>query len=156
VAVLVEAISVIIRRSSIKNRYSGGWSSFVSSVPNATLCYDDTLVRIGFISPYEVREFIDGVSAKGLKFIEDGRCIDLAVVDQQRGMTRPCDWLEFGRLPFGEAGGQVSACWLFEGERRGWGLHFRGKSMTLAVPVCWKYEGSLSNEFTFIPHNNAG
>ena len=153
-AVLVEGISVIIRRKSLNNGYAGGWSAFVSSVPNATLCYDDDLARVGFLSPDEVKEYVDRLIEHGLKFVEEGRCIDLAVVDQQKGVTVPCRWLEFGRIPFDETGCQVGVCWLFEGERIGHGIHFNGRSMSLAVPKGWEFEGSLSDEFTFIPHND--
>ena len=31
-------------------------------------------------------------------------CVDLVVVDQQRGPTMKCEWLEFGRLNFGDQG----------------------------------------------------
>lgn len=154
--VLVEGISIIIRRSSISKGYSGGWPSFLTNVPNSTLCYDDDLARIGFLNPDEVRMFADGLRGKGLKFMEDGRCIDFAVVDQQRGPTMRCEWLEFGRLAFGDASGKVSVCWLFEGKRSSSGIHLTGKSMSLAVPVGWEYEGSLSDDFTFIPHNDVG
>jgi hypothetical protein len=36
-AVLVEAISVIVRRDAIDGAFDGGWRGFVSSVPNVTL-----------------------------------------------------------------------------------------------------------------------
>lgn len=44
-AVLVEAISVIVRRDAIRGKYPGGWQGFVAAVPNGTLCYDDDLAR---------------------------------------------------------------------------------------------------------------
>ena len=37
-AVLVEALSVIVRRDAIESRFSGGWPKFLSSIPNSTLC----------------------------------------------------------------------------------------------------------------------
>jgi hypothetical protein len=53
-AVLVEAISVVVRRDAIDRSYEGGWVAFVSSVPNATLCTDDQLARVGFMDPKAV------------------------------------------------------------------------------------------------------
>jgi len=38
--VLVEATSVIIKRSAIDEKWPGGWESFVRDVPNQTLCAD--------------------------------------------------------------------------------------------------------------------
>jgi len=50
-AVLVEAISVVVRRDAIDRSFGGGWRAFVSCVPNTTLSTDDQLARVGFTSP---------------------------------------------------------------------------------------------------------
>ncbi|MGH7113450.1 MAG: hypothetical protein ACREE9_03045 [Stellaceae bacterium] len=153
-AVLVEAISVIVRRDSIERSFEGEWTAFVSRVPNATLCTDGQLARIGFMSPKAVGEFVEGLQAAGLIFSESGKCIDFVVVDQQRGPTMPCEWLEFAHIPFGKSGGKVGSCWLFEGPRMGWGIHLPGDSMDFATPSGWKFEGSLSERFTFISNED--
>ena len=149
-AVLVEGISVIVRRSAIDSEYAGGWPGFLSEVPNPTLCYDDDIVRIGFMEPSEVEAFVRHLERNGLRFLDEDTAIDIVVVDQQTGLTTGCDWLEFGKLNFGKEG-KVSACWLYEGPRMGHGLHMRGTSMKLATPVGWEYEGSMSKKFWFIP-----
>jgi hypothetical protein len=51
VAVLIEAICVVVRRDSIDRSFNGGWAGFCSCVPNATLCTDEKLARIGFMDP---------------------------------------------------------------------------------------------------------
>ncbi len=150
-AVLVEAISVIIRRDSIVAKYPGGWDSFVDAVPNATLCHDADIARVGFMVPPDIETFISRLTQAGLVFLAHGKAQDLAVVDQQRGLTTDCDWLEFAKLPFGKAGGKVSACWFFNGPRVAAGIHFRGKAMDLATPPGWSFEESLSHRFGFVP-----
>ena len=45
-AVLVEAISVIVQRDAIEKRFHGGWREFENAVPNSTLCADDELARV--------------------------------------------------------------------------------------------------------------
>jgi hypothetical protein len=50
-AVLVEAISVVVRRDAIDRSFEGGWMAFVSRVPNATLCTDNQLARVDFMDP---------------------------------------------------------------------------------------------------------
>ncbi len=80
-----------------------------------------------------------------------GGCQDITVVDQVRGPTMPVDWLEYAVIPFGQSGGKVAACWLFEGPRVAAGIHVPGESMELATPRDWEYEGSLSAKFTFVP-----
>jgi hypothetical protein len=149
-AVLVEAISVIVRRDAITSRFPGGWSAFVDIVPNETLCADGELARIGFMSPGDVESFIRRLERWGLVFLQDGNAQDISVVDQMRGPTMPTEWLQFAHLPFGEGEAKVAACWLFEGQRLAAGLHFRGKEMSLATPQGWRYEDSLSANFKFV------
>jgi ADP-ribosylglycohydrolase len=155
VAVLVEAISVIIRREAVERAYRAGWQGFVEDVPNATLCADDELARVGFMHPHEVEWFIDRLTARGLTFLSEGKCVDVAVVDQQRGPTMPCDWLEFGRFRFGNNDEQVSACWLFEGPRIAHGLHLKGTHFELATPPGWDFNNSLSARFTFLSNEQS-
>lgn len=151
-AVLVEAISVIVRRDSINAKFGGGWPEFLKCVPNRTLCADDDLVRVGFMSPDDVGAFIEITERGGLTFMDDGQAVDLAVVDQVRGPTTPVTWLEFAHLSINKKGNKVAACWLFEGPRRGAGIHMSGKTMTLATPDGWTYEDSLSANFKFVPN----
>jgi len=148
-AVLVEAISVIVRKDSIGEKVKGGEARFQTLIPNATYCDDGELARVGFLSPDETKVFIDELIETGLTFIDDGQCVDIAVCDQQRGLTMACDWLEFGHLPVD--GGKVAAAWLFEGRRIGHGLHMPASGLKLYMPAGWKFEGSLSDKFHFLP-----
>lgn len=152
-AVLVEAISVITRRDAIYAKYPGGWAAYVRAAPNGTFCYDDDLARIGFMAPQDVQAFINHLMESGLTFLVDNKAQDIAVVDQQRGRTTECEWLEFAKLPFGKAGGRVSACWFFDEPRISAGVHLPGKSINLATPPGWKFEESLSHRFGFIPND---
>ena len=150
-AVLVEAISVIVRKDSVTKKIKGGEDHFRTLIPNATYCDDGELARVGFMSPEETKAFVDKLTEAGLTFLEDDQCVDIAVCDQQRGLTRDCDWLEFGRLPVD--GGKVAAAWLFEGPRIGHGLHMPRGGLRLHMPGGWKFEGSLSDEHYFLPND---
>lgn len=149
-AVLVEAISVIVRRDAINKRFTGGWRGFLNVVPNNTLCADDDLARVGFMSPPDVEEFVRHLERAGLVFTSNGKALDIAVVDQMRGPTIPAEWLEFAHLALSGNGGKVAACWLFEGPRIAAGTHISAKGMTLATPEGWTYEDSLSANFKFV------
>jgi hypothetical protein len=155
-AVLVEAISVVVRRDSIERSFNGGWTAFVSCVPNATLCTDSQLAGVGFMDPKAVGKFVGCLQAAGLVFLKAGKCVDITVVDQQRGPTMPCEWLEFARIPFGKSGEKVAACWLFEGPRLAAGVHFPGKSIDLATPNGWTFQGSISEQFSFVSNEDVG
>ena len=149
-AVLVEAISVIVRRDAIAANFNGGWDAFRKVVPNGTLCTDGELARVGFMTPADVEQFLDILEQEGLCTIDDGKFFDVAVVDQQNGPTLPTTWIEFGRLPINNCGNRVSACWLFEGPRLAHGMHMKGLELDLTCPVGWDYENSLSSQYMFI------
>lgn len=70
-AVLVEAISVIVRREAIDELFPDGWGKFIEIVPNDTLCFDDELARVGFMSPVGVEEFVRELESNGLRYITD-------------------------------------------------------------------------------------
>ena len=151
-AVLVEAISVVVKKRAIEGRVSEGWNGFVANVPNGTLCHDDDLARVGFMHPTDVQAYVQRLESCGLTFVRDGVCVDLAVVDQRQGPTLSAPWLEFAKLRIGNGDETVSACWLYDGARDfGAGLYMRDMTMSLAVPEGWRYEESLSAQSQFIP-----
>ncbi len=151
-AVLVEAISVIIRRDAINARFSGGWRAFLEAAPNSTLCSDEHLTRVGFMSPADALVFIKQMEKGGLIFLRNGQAADIAIVDQLCGPTTPTEWLEFAYLPFEGPEDTVAACWLFEGPQilAGIGTHLPGLKFQLFTPVGWDYEDSLSKYPQFL------
>lgn len=148
-AVLVEGISVIVRKDSVATKMNDGEARFRMLIPNSTYCDDGELARVGFLSPDDTEVFVEKLTDAGLKFIEDDQCVDIAVCDQQRGLTIPCNWLEFGHLPV--EGGKVAAAWLFEGRRIGHGLHMPASGLKLYMPAGWQFKNSLSDKFHFLP-----
>jgi hypothetical protein len=88
--------------------------------------------------PTDVEAFADRLESAGLVFRVEGAAVDFAVVDQQRGPTIPCDWLEWGSVE--TDGHRVTVCRLVG-----------SKEQQLAVPEGWCFEGSLSASYGFIP-----
>src|SRR5215218_3294177 len=106
-AVLVEGISVILRRDAIARRYRGGWPAFVADKSNSTLCADSEIARVGFMHPDDVRAFLGQMEILGFVFLDQtGTAVDMVVVDQREGPTTPCTWIEFFRQNI--PGGYVS------------------------------------------------
>lgn len=137
-AVLVEGISVIVRRTAIASKCSGGWPTFVEAVRNRTLCNDAHLARVGFMHPDAVGSFIQRLTQAGLSFDDDPRNVDIVVVDQLFGPTRQCEWIEVGNVTLG--GNKVAAARL------------KGDSdPRLWCPEGWMYEKSLSRSTGFVP-----
>lgn len=133
-AVLVEAISVVIRRPSIDRSFPGGWEAFASQ-QNETLCADDHLARVGFLDPIDVEEFINTLSAHGIDYLVNDEPRDLIVVDQQKGPMVPCEWLQFGRITLADSADHRVAGVRIVGDTTG----------LLATPETWTFEGSISS-----------
>ena len=150
-AVLCEALSVVIRTRSVKEKFNGGYSRFLKNIPNNTYCSDGELECIGFLSPNEIGEFIKVLENGGLTFQTNNEPLDSCVVDMLRGPTIKCDWIEFHKMSFGD--GKISIAWLFEGQRiLGDGVYLTtDKPLNLHTPQGWEYENSLSKEHKFVP-----
>ena len=91
--VMLEYISVIIPRKVLEEKYPPGFRSFRSSFGGRVFCCDRYIARVSFMGPQGVDWFIEEMSRWGLVYIEDGKCVDMAVVDWCSGVCVPCDWL---------------------------------------------------------------
>ena len=96
-AVLVEAVSIIVRLEAVKARYAGSWEAFKANIPNQTLCWDDEIARVGFMSPPDADGYIQSLIECGLHYLDaDGTTLDLVKIDQIKGVLSPCDWIDAG------------------------------------------------------------
>lgn len=100
-AVLIEAISVVIRADSLLRKFPGGWDGFKSHLSNETMCADNEIVRVGFMSLQDTESFVKLLTHSGITHLQDGHAIDLAVADQIHGLASHCSWLEFGHANLG-------------------------------------------------------
>lgn len=131
--VLIEAVNVIVRNETITEKYPGGLGSYWMESPNTSICSDDYLTRVGFVAVDAFREFIDRLVKLGFRFVEDGECIDIAVVDQMDGLVQPCRWLNVADHPDGF---QYAA--------------LRGDlGAVIEKPVGWRFEGSIAERGRF-------
>lgn len=137
--VLIEGISVIIRADSLSSTFPGGWKGFEAMAPNRTLCADNEIVRVGFMTPQDVEAFLTTLQKTGLIFLRNGKAVDIAVVDQTRGPTTQCDWLEYGHVDIGPNGESVAACRMAGSQNN-----------QVVCPPDWKFEGSLSASHSFV------
>jgi hypothetical protein len=95
VAVLCEAISVIVPVEVLDRRYPGGLAGYEADVPNATFCCDGVLTRVGFMTPIDTQQWAEQVQDFGVEVrAPDDTFAEMAVVDALTGLTRPCHWLE--------------------------------------------------------------
>jgi hypothetical protein len=137
-AVLVEAISVIVRSGALEH-FSGGWTAFRAGIPNRTFCSDRELLRIGFMHPADVEAYVKELEGGGITYLANGAAQDLVVVDQMGGFAAPCSWAEFGLIEIAPHE-TVAACRLKD-----------SASIEVAVPQDWRWEDSMSATFGFVP-----
>ena len=91
--VMLEYISVIIPREVLEEKYPGGFRNFRSFDGERVFCCDRYIARVSFMGPQGGDWFIEEMCRWGLVYIEDGKCVDMAVVDWFSGPCVPCDWL---------------------------------------------------------------
>ena len=132
-AVLAEAISVIVRVDVIDDAIPGGMAGYRAMVPNGSFCTDGRLVRVGFAAPPDVGAFYEHLRQFGLRLDDDERFLDIAIVDQYEGPTFPCPWLRFER----HAEGYSSVRLVDE-----------PLSQPVAAPEGWTPENSAKLKFT--------
>jgi hypothetical protein len=107
-AVLLEGFGVVVRNATLGEKYPGGQAAYAADCPNATLCSDGVLTRVGFMHPDDVEKFVTRLA--GLGFVVRGRdgFAEVAVATPATGPgNRLCDWLEVGPGPDG-----VRIAWL--------------------------------------------
>jgi hypothetical protein len=140
--VLAEAISLIIRQDRLLDAWHNDWDAFVRLVPNETLCWDTEIVRVGFMTPRGVEEYVHELEAYGLIYRDElGTARDMVVVDQQRGLCMRCEWIECGHFYLrDDKTERVTACAL------------KGSAVSeLFTPKSWTFENSLSHSFGWVP-----
>lgn len=144
-AVLAEGISVIIRAEPLLRALDDDFEGFKATVPNATLCADGELVRVGFMAPADAEAFVGSLASIGLRYLINGEAQDLSVVDQLRGPAASTPWLEFGHIDWrGDPKKKVACC-----RQKGTAV---GQVVT---PEGWEYEQSLTASFLFVPEKSA-
>lgn len=100
-AVSATMFSVIVRNSTLAEKFPGGVDGFRLRCPNATYCNDGTLSRIGFMSEFDANQFASMLAADGLTLTHKGMAMDVVVTRQDPTVVHlnlPCIWLEVGHI----------------------------------------------------------
>ena len=135
-SILVEALTIVVRRITLDLSYPGGHAAWIArhqadSAPARYVSVDDHLVGVSFFSD-ALEEELAHLADAGLVVLDDEEFQDIAVVDQAEGLGFPCSWLEWMRPPVdGDRAPLYSMVWL-HGTDPG----------TLAVPDGWTAGGS--------------
>lgn len=131
-AVLIECINVIVRKSTLHEKYPGGVGQYAKDCPNPTFCADDHITRVGFMAPDDVGVFVEHLKRMGFIVLQQQKFCEIAIVDQNYGPTAPCDWLGFLYMLRPDLYG-ARFCLLSD-----------SNDVSLAVPSGWTYETSMT------------
>lgn len=103
-ALAIEFINVIVRKSAVERCFPGGLDSFARQ-DLANLAEDDHLLRVGFMGTDDALAFVAELEAAGLRYRRMESGSDIAVVWD--GSAVP-SWLTVGQV------GGYHACWASE------------------------------------------
>jgi hypothetical protein len=111
-SVLVEALSVVIRRTTLDDYYPGGTDSYIqladSEASAARLaCIDEELTSVSFLRPSDAHQWIDYLADHNIVHLDGDQSLEIVCIDQHFGPTKPCDWIEWRIHPDG-----YTHCWL--------------------------------------------
>jgi hypothetical protein len=149
-AILLEAINIVIKRESAEKKYSGGILTLFMDLARFDLPshMDFELIRIGFMDPDTLHNFVPVLLERRVDFTEDW-----CIVDMMSGPTKPCSWLGFGRQMFFKNGSNIGIS--FEPYSIGWlksKSHFgiicnQSNEFRLAIPKNWNFSNAVTNMF---------
>jgi len=102
VSVLVEALTLIVRKDVLDISYPGGEDAFLQAMldlerPPRFVCnVDQYLINASFHGPAHILPAISLLVEHGLTPMDDDQAYEMVYVDQKFGPTMPCDWLRWG------------------------------------------------------------
>jgi hypothetical protein len=88
-----------------------------------------------------VASCVSDLEKRGLKYLVDRVSQDIAVIDQIKGLCCACDWAEVYKVSLDNDKTRVITAAQLVGS----------STAHLALPVDWKFEGSLTSNHRFIP-----
>jgi hypothetical protein len=96
-AIYCEAISVLVRKETIKSVLRITPEDLIRKFPGGSCWQDETLIRFGFMAPQDAEIWLDQLVAMGMTFVEEIDSVffarDIVVVDQTVGPTCECNWI---------------------------------------------------------------
>lgn len=93
-SVLLEVLSVVLHNKTLDALDDTASDLYGRIIANDTFRADGRLAAVSFRSPHDVAELCEALTAAGLVLEDDDGFVDIAIIDQARGPTRDCAWLD--------------------------------------------------------------
>ncbi len=92
----LEFINLVVRKSTLEEKYHGGIAQFKEDFPNKSLREDEALIRFGCMNWNDLEHFADIIVAKGLEYKEQ-ETTDFVVISSLDGALWQVDWIGFSK-----------------------------------------------------------
>ena len=137
-AVIIEAITVVVRRDAARRAFAGNDAPLATLAPNRSGRQDEHLYAIGFMNQLDAEAFVRrALEPRGLTWTQGDEAVDLTLVYQHTGLLHYTPWLEVGQYPV--EGGAVTAAWLSGTEPGALSTHsfwnFKGYMQISSAPL---------------------
>ena len=101
----LDLLNLVIRRSTIEEKYPGGWEKCISDykddIERGKVWFDDDLFRDGSMSSSDMKSLVNQWEELGFRpFLSNGlrdvACFDCCIIDTfiYSTPTLPCDWID--------------------------------------------------------------
>ncbi len=104
-AVLVQAVTVIIVNAAVAQRFPGGEQALAQMWPGPVYCTDGRISAVAFMTSEDATRFTALLGSHGFADPWATSARDIAVVVQGKGLVTGCDWLRVERRPLDERTG---------------------------------------------------
>ena len=99
-SLVIEAIYLLVRVSTINERLAGGLEAFKTLCPNKTYATDGELAGCGFMSIEDLNHFAVRLVENGFSREIDEPYSDMVLADMKDGLRAPTSWCVFERIPY--------------------------------------------------------
>lgn len=103
-AVIIDAIGVVIRNATIEKRLPGGMEQHIECLPATPFYTDGEICCVGLMDSQDVNQYLAMLVAQGFILSDESASSEVAVVDWNGQVPHPCDWLEICQVDLDEQG----------------------------------------------------
>jgi hypothetical protein len=105
-SILVESLTVIVRRLTLDVTWPGGTDAYLTAALSADslanlACADDTLTGVSFASASSCQVWLERLADSRIVNVQRKRSVDVVCIDELSGPSWPCDWIAWSRRPDG-------------------------------------------------------
>lgn len=138
--VVVEGIGLVLNAEKSLTRFPKLREMIEALIPDTLISADGELVSLNFYHPEEVKNFSSLLSEVDLQLLSNGKFDDYAIVDELKGCTKPCDWIEVYSKKLENESVQITCCRLSG-----------SKNQQICFPPGWKAETARSRRDSRTP-----